>query len=261
MIPKVIHYTWFSNDPFPPIVGKCIASWKKHMPDYTLRRWDMESIKDIDNVFVKEALAERKWAYVADYVRLYAVYHEGGIYLDTDVEVYRSFDPFLNHKLFIGQEQWMYVYGITLHQNMTSHCFGAEKGHGYLLRCLNYFNGRHFITSTDTTLPLELRYHFTVLPVIQARLIYDYDIKTIWTYPPRIQHGIDGIVVYPPLYFDAVTPGKNRYCHHFCLGGWRGEDHTPWTTDLSWKNKIRWRIERALRPYILKHFRFLFRPE
>lgn len=261
MIPKVIHYTWFSGDALPPKVEKCIATWKKHMPDYTLRCWDLESIKDIDNIFVREALAERKWAYVSDYVRLYAVYHEGGIYLDTDVEVFQSFDPFLHHRLFIGQEQWLQIMGTQLYQNLTSHCFGAEKGHEFLLRCLNYYSGRHFITSTDTTLPQELRYHFTVLPYIQGTLAQAfYDVSNEWSYPPRIQHCKDGIVVYPPLYFDAVKPGKNRYCHHYCLGSWR-EGFQPKTTVMTWKSKTQWSVARLLRPFILKHFHYLSKRE
>lgn len=261
MIPKVIHYTWFSNDPFPREVEECMATWKKHMPDYTLRRWDMESIKHIDNVFVKEALAERKWAYVSDYVRLYALYQEGGIYLDTDVEVFQSFDPFLEHTLFIGQEQWMKLIDLVLHQNLTSHCFGAEKGHEFLLRCMNYYNGRHFITSTDTSLPQNMRYDFTVLPDIQGELArFYFDVDTRWKPSPRIQYCKGDIVVCPPLYFDALTPGKNRYCHHLCIGAWR-EGSTYIVKKESAKTKIRWSIERILRPYILKHFHYLFRPE
>ena len=91
MIPKIIHYTWFSGDEMPQIVNECMASWERHLPDYEFRLWDMDAIKDIDAVFLREALSVKKWAYAADYVRLYALYHEGGIYLDTDVMVYKSF--------------------------------------------------------------------------------------------------------------------------------------------------------------------------
>lgn len=94
MIPKIIHYTWFSNDPMPDKVLRCMASWQQIMPDYELKKWDMDAIKHIDVPFLKEALAAKKWAYAADFVRMYAVFYEGGIYLDTDVQVYKSFDRF-----------------------------------------------------------------------------------------------------------------------------------------------------------------------
>ena len=101
MIPKIIHYTWLSGDPYPAKIKSCIDSWSRILPDYELKLWDMESIKNIDSVFLKEALAAHKWAYAADFVRLYAIYNEGGIYLDTDVKVFKSFDPLLSCKAFI----------------------------------------------------------------------------------------------------------------------------------------------------------------
>jgi mannosyltransferase OCH1-like enzyme len=101
MIPKIIHYTWFSGDEMPQVIKECIASWKRILPEYELRLWDYNAIKDIDSVFLKEALEVKKWAYAADFVRLYALYNEGGIYLDTDVMVFKRFDCFLNDKCFI----------------------------------------------------------------------------------------------------------------------------------------------------------------
>ncbi|MDR3128763.1 MAG: hypothetical protein LBU03_00695 [Tannerellaceae bacterium] len=103
-IPKKIHWCWLSKDPLPPRVKKCLKSWKRVMPDYEIICWDKERF-DIDSVqFVKDACAARKWAFAADYIRLYAVYTEGGIYLDSDVLVFRRFDCFLNHGAFSGIE-------------------------------------------------------------------------------------------------------------------------------------------------------------
>ena len=84
MIPKIIHYTWFSGDEYPEKIKKCIDSWHRFMPDYEFRLWDMKSIENIDSPFLKEAIKMKKWAYAADMVRCYAVYNFGGIYLDTD---------------------------------------------------------------------------------------------------------------------------------------------------------------------------------
>lgn len=88
MIPKVIHYVWLSNDPFPSKIKKCMETWQTIMPDYEIKRWSTENF-DISAApnYVQEAFKQRKWAFVADYIRMYALYHEGGIYLDSDVKI------------------------------------------------------------------------------------------------------------------------------------------------------------------------------
>ncbi len=104
MIPKIIHYCWFSGDPYPVKVQKCMESWKEILPDYEIKLWDMNSF-DMNSVdFVREAISIKKWAFAADYVRLYALYTEGGIYLDSDVLVQKSFDPFLVNDFFTAIE-------------------------------------------------------------------------------------------------------------------------------------------------------------
>lgn len=87
MIPKIVHYCWFGGNPLPEDAIKCIESWKKYLPDYEIKEWN-ESNFDLDCCqFVKDAYKEKKWAFITDYVRLYAMVNEGGIYMDTDVEV------------------------------------------------------------------------------------------------------------------------------------------------------------------------------
>ncbi|MFP3393795.1 glycosyltransferase, partial [Brevibacillus sp. SIMBA_076] len=85
-------------------IEKCIESWEKHLPDYEFVEWNEENFDINCNQFVKEAYEEKKWAFVSDYVRLWALYHYGGIYLDTDVEVLKGFDAFLGHDSFSGFE-------------------------------------------------------------------------------------------------------------------------------------------------------------
>ena len=92
------------------------------MPDYQFIHWDMEKIKDIKVPFLKEALEEKKWAFAADFVRLYAIYNYGGIYLDTDCLLYNSLDRFLNEDCFIGKENSIHVEGRSTEMYMTSHC-------------------------------------------------------------------------------------------------------------------------------------------
>ena len=109
MIPKIIHFTWFSGDPYPQLIQDCIDSWHKVMPDYEYVLWDYNKIKDIDSIWLKECLAQKKWAFAADFVRLYALFYYGGIYLDTDVDVYKPLDKFLEQRAFIGREGVHYI--------------------------------------------------------------------------------------------------------------------------------------------------------
>lgn len=92
MIPKIIHYCWFGGNPYPEKVEKCIDSWKKMCPDFTLKRWDESNFDFDETIFTREAAAHEKWAFVSDYARLKALYNEGGFYLDTDIEIVKRFD-------------------------------------------------------------------------------------------------------------------------------------------------------------------------
>ena len=104
-IPKIIHYVWFGNQPLSDLATKCIKSWEKFAPDFQLMRWDESSFDISSNRYVMEAYQSKKWAFVSDYVRLYALYHHGGIYMDTDVELIKPIDHFLIHNAFSGFEQ------------------------------------------------------------------------------------------------------------------------------------------------------------
>ena len=91
-IPKIIHYCWFGKNEKPDIVIKCIDSWKKILNEYEIIEWNEKNFKIDSNKFVKQAYDSKKFAFVSDYVRVYALYNYGGIYLDTDVEVFKSLD-------------------------------------------------------------------------------------------------------------------------------------------------------------------------
>jgi len=239
MIPKIIHYTWFSGEPFPEKIQQCIDSWKVFLSDFQFRLWDMDAIQDIDSMFLKEALKERKWAYAADYVRLYAVYHEGGIYLDTDVLVYKSFNPLLDSHMFIGKENSVHFEGGFSAQYLSSHCFGAVKGHPFVKSCLDYYQERHFITSTLQELPQALRYNFVILPYIQAEIarLYGYDWRPLNQSLQKCRQGLD---IYPTSYFDPLKITSDSYCKHLATGGWRVDKPSEPIYNL--KYKIKWRL-------------------
>ena len=131
MIPKIIHYCWLSGDSFPEKISYCINSWKKVLPDYELMLWDLNRFDLNKSAWVKQAYQEKKYAFAADYIRLYAVYNYGGIYLDSDVEVIKRFDDLLRQK--------------------------------WVSDCLSYYKDRYFIT--------EAGLDMTPLPGIMNRII------------------------------------------------------------------------------------------
>lgn len=104
MIPKVIHYCWFGRNPLPPLALKCIDSWRRYCPDYEIKEWNEANFPLDYNDYVEEAYEAKKWAFVTDVVRLYALVTEGGIYMDTDVEVLKPLDSLLQYEAVSGFE-------------------------------------------------------------------------------------------------------------------------------------------------------------
>ena len=136
MIPKKIHYCWFGGNPLPQDAKDYIESWKKYCPDYEIIRWD-ESSFDINSVpYVKEAYENRKWAFVTDYVRLYALYTQGGVYMDTDVELLKPIDCFLEHEAFSGFES---------ETSVPTGIMASEPKQKAIGDLLKDYDGRHFV--------------------------------------------------------------------------------------------------------------------
>ncbi len=134
-IPKIIHYCWFGKGEKPAIVTKCINSWKVHLPDYQFIEWNEDNFDLHSHTYVSEAYQARKFAFVSDYVRAYALYHYGGIYLDTDVEVFKKFDDLLDHESFWGFEQENYIATSTI---------GAKKGNKLIELFLDSYQNKTF---------------------------------------------------------------------------------------------------------------------
>lgn len=165
MIPKVIHYCWFGRGKLPELAIKCIESWKKYLPDYEIKEWNEDNFDLNLYPYAKEAYDNRKFAFVSDVARLYALYMEGGIYMDTDVEVLKSLDPFLQHHAFSGFED---------EQMIPTGIMASEKGGQWAKDNLDYYNGKHFVKEdgsfdvttnvtiiTNYMLPLGLRQNNT----------------------------------------------------------------------------------------------------
>lgn len=108
MIPRVIHYCWFGGKRKSKLIKECILSWKHNLPDYQIIEWNEKNC-DLTKPFVKEAYKLKKWAFVADYIRLKVLYENGGVYLDADMMVIKSFDNLLLNECFFGAEDEEYV--------------------------------------------------------------------------------------------------------------------------------------------------------
>lgn len=146
-IPKIIHYCWFGRNPKPGIAEKCIKSWRKRCPDYEIIEWNEDNF-DISSapLYVQQAYAAGKWAFVTDYVRLKVVWENGGIYLDTDVELKKKLDFLLDHKAYFGFEDQRKI--------NTGHGFGAEKGTPILREMMEVYEQKSFLLpdgSCDST--------------------------------------------------------------------------------------------------------------
>lgn len=144
MIPKKIHYCWFGKGKMPELALKCIESWRVNLPDYELKEWNENSFDINSNFYVKEAYESRKFAFVTDYVRLYALYTEGGIYMDTDVEVLKNLDPFLDLPAFSGFEDNVHI---------PTGIMAAEKGSVWAGWQLKYFSSIYLLLSPPFHLP------------------------------------------------------------------------------------------------------------
>ena len=138
MIPKIIHLCWLSGDPYPHKISMCLDSWKKYLTDYDIFLWDTNRFDLDSSLWVKQAFESKKYAFAADYIRFYALYNYGGIYLDSDVEILKSFDDFLDLPYFVGAEKA---------QTPEAAVIGAEKGCDWVKQCLDYYDNRSFVKS------------------------------------------------------------------------------------------------------------------
>lgn len=213
MIPKKIHYCWLSEDPFPADIQRCIRSWEKHLEGYELVLWDLTRFDAESCAWVRQAFDAKKYAFAADYIRLHALYHEGGIYLDSDVEVLRPFDDLLDRPYFAGTEGGGIIEAAVL---------GAEAGSTWIKRCLDYYSGRNFVGEggkLDTlTLPRiimkQLAAAYTVQEVHPSKLSPEEQsssIETIYLFPREFfcakDHG-SGIV---------MATAETYSIHHFAM--------------------------------------------
>lgn len=210
MIPKIIHYCWFGGKPMQELALKCIESWNRHLLNYDMRLWNEDNF-DMASApqYVQEAYAAKKYAFVSDYVRLWALEREGGVYLDTDVEVLRSFDPLLSDIAFIGLEESKALLPGTCVMGCEAHCEWVKD------MLITYDNAR-FIRE-DGTMDMTTNVMRLGAKMVESGLQHERKIQ----YLPQW-----GLRVYTHDYFSPITStrvmrkSKNTYCIHRFAGTW-----------------------------------------
>ena len=207
MIPKIIHYCWLSGEEYPETIAKCIDSWKETLTDYEFILWDTKRFDITSNEYVMQAYQAKKYAFASDYIRLYALYHYGGIYLDSDIIVFKKFDELLNNKAFCGFEN---------EEGVTAWLLASEKGNPLFGELLSYYDNRDFLFPNGTfdTTP-------NVFPITNTLVEHGLVLN-------GQKQELENITIYPRTYFCPVIPygdykdcySENTFAQHLFNGGW-----------------------------------------
>lgn len=234
MIPKKIHFCWLSGDEYPPLIRYCIETWHKILPDYEIVLWDTKRF-DISSVpWVKDAYEAKKYAFAADYIRVYALYTEGGIYLDSDVEMIKSFNPLLNYKSFLGYEAS--THGIE------AAIMGSEPNMSWCKKTLNFYEERRF------SMEYVRENGFLAPNVIKMALQKTYPNEKIEPSKKEVNINDGELLICPANYFSPIkydiekcyldgkyNAGKyKRDPHTFCIHRF----NASWTTRPSRKLQL-----------------------
>lgn len=209
-IPKKIHYCWFGRGQMPDSAKKYIESWKKFCPDYEIKEWNEDNFDINSNKYVKQAYEARKYAFVTDYVRLYALYNEGGIYMDTDVEVLKPLDRFLEHKAFSSFEN---------NDSIPTGLMASEKNGEWVKELLDEYKDLSFIKENgelDTTTNVVRITNLTEKKYGLIRKSFFQDLGVVTLYPHEY---------FCPKDWDSgnIVITENSYAIHHFNGSWHSK--------------------------------------
>lgn len=218
MIPKMIHYCWFGRGEMPDLAKRCIASWHQFMPDWEYKSWNEDNFNVELNTYSKEAYEARKFAFVSDYVRLWALEREGGLYLDTDVEVFKSFEDLLGYKAFAGFEGSKHL--------PVGTCVMASEAHGeWVCEQLEAYRDRHFLMP-DGNFDMTTNVQFITAKMSEGGFVQN-----------GVEQDYKDLHIFPVEYFSPChTTGEylrteNTYCDHLGMGTWDDKDQ-------GWKARV-----------------------
>lgn len=207
MIPKIIHYCWFGGGEKPEPVKKCIESWKKCCPDFDIVEWNEHNFDISIMPFTAEAYEVKKYAFVSDVARLFAVYKNGGVYLDTDVELIGNISPLLCDRGIMGFENEKYV--------ASGLMIAAEAGHPVIQAMIDEYKPLHFYDSEGKLTPVGC-------PEINTLVMERFGMRRDGS-----EQFIEGIHVYPAEYFNPmdsltgrITVTENTYSIHRYSQSW-----------------------------------------
>lgn len=238
MIPRIIHYCWFGGAPLPELAERCIASWKEHMPEWEYRQWDESNFAIASApLYVRQAYEARKYAFVSDYVRLWALEQFGGVYLDVDFEVFRPFDDLMDrYAAFAGYEG-------SKRQPVMQGVIASEPHGAWVKDMLQTYQNRSFL-KPDGTLDLTPNTSFFTARLVSQGFIADGVEKDFLVGQVFYLH------VFPVHYFCPVlTTGEDvrneeTYCEHKRLNSW--------DTRVSWKHYVLQLLKPAWRIKLIK---------
>lgn len=249
MIPKVIHYCWFGGSEIPHELQTYIDGWREFYPNYEFMCWNEKTFNlDDSNDFVREAYAVKKFAFVADYVRMWAVYNYGGLYMDTDMKLLRSLDEFMSNRFFSAIEYHPdNVRIMNVADRLTpegykknkadiipdiciqSNIFAAEISHPFIKDCLDYYEDKHFV------LPDGSYYNKIIVPIIMALEAEKYNFRYVNEYQV-LDHDM---LILPCNYFTpAFLQKDDTYAVHMVKNSWN--DFTLKQRLYSRIAKIKW---------------------
>ena len=209
MIPKIIHYCWFGRNPKPELIQTCIQSWKKYCPDYEIIEWNEDNFDVNCCQYTQEAYEAKKWAFVSDFARLYVLYHYGGLYFDTDIEMLKPIDIFLSDHAFTGFES---------NDSPITAVMGAEKHHPLFKQLLEYYNDVCFINE-DGSFNMLTNTH------IITEIFLKKGIKTNGK-----KQTVEGVTIYPQIFFCPNNftrifdkPSRKSYTIHHFDQSWKSD--------------------------------------
>lgn len=224
MIPKIIHYCWFGRGEKPQLIQDCIASWKKYCPDYDIIEWNEDNFDFSSCQYAREAYEAKKWAFVSDYVRLYALYNFGGLYFDTDIEVLKPLDKFLSNDSFTGFES---------KDSPITAVMGAHKGNEFIKELLDYYLDAHFVNEDGTV-------NLTTNTTIITEQLVNSGVKANGKFQIINEMAIYPQIVFCPNNLSRVwnkPSSKSFTIHHF---------DQSWKTDDKQNKNFKYRLRRYL---------------
>lgn len=231
-IPKIIHYCWFGGKPIPEDLQKCMDTWEK-LHGYKIMRWDESNCSFNENDFVRKTYADKQLGFIGDYYRLKAVYEYGGIYLDTDVKVYKSFDNLLHHKAFLN-----FIFDCAV----GTAIIGGQKGNPFLKGIMDMYDNSIVINRPDPKDRKKGVFEWKDGKLYvhgYATSNYYYTYYILNHYPEfRLNNkyqDMKDFVIYPKELFEIGTVFKKHYAIHLNAGAWR----TNKSSETGLKGKIK----------------------